>query len=91
MDLSNFLQTVGAMADAAVIREVVKKTLRDPSVSPSDLVQALAKTLNPGGSAVVVERASSADAAAAGKVVAFLVEQGEIRIEGRRVFATSKL
>lgn len=91
MDLAQYLASLGATVDATVIRDVVKATLRTPSASPSDLVEALAVTLNPHGARVIVNSSGAVDSGAAGKVVSFLVEQGEIVIEDRRVFATEKL
>ena len=90
MDLAQFLGSIGVTVEAAVVRDVVKQTLRIPSASPSDLVEALAVTLNPSGARVIVDRSGAVDGGAAGKIVSFLIEQGEIRIEDRHVFATEK-
>ena len=91
MDLAQFLVSIGAKVEAAVVLDVVKNTLRIPSATPSDLVEALAVTLNPSGARVIVDPSGAVDTGIAGKVVSFLVEHGEIRIEGRHVYATAKL
>ena len=82
---------MGTKVEAVTVREVIRTTLRIPSASPSDLVEALAVTLNPSGSRILVDSSDTHDGGAAGKVVSFLVEQGEIRVEGRQVYATDRL
>ena len=90
VDLADFLRTVGAKVDAEVVGDVVWNTLRDPAASPSDLVEALAVTLNPSGARVVADKDGPVEDEAARKVVAFLAKRGDIRIEGRRVRASEK-
>ena len=90
MDLAQFLKKIGVKAEAERVTDVVQNALRDPNASPSDLVEALAGTFNPNRSRVVVDSADVGEAGAAAKVVAFLVERGDIRIEGRRVCSTAK-
>lgn len=91
MELDQLLKSIGTKVEATEVREVVRDTLRVPSASPSDVVEALAVTLNPSGTRVIVDSAGTVDSGAAGKVMSYLVERGEIRIEGRRVHATEKL
>jgi len=88
VNLAEYLAVMGVKAEAGEVCGVIKQALRDPAASPSELVDALALSLNAKGASVIADRED--DGAAAAKVVAFLVERGELRIEGRRVSATEK-
>jgi hypothetical protein len=90
MDLAQFLGSIGATVETAVVRDVIRKTLHDPTASPSDLVDTLSLTLSPTGTHSVLAHPGNRADGAAGKIVAFLVKEGEICIEGRQVYATEK-
>lgn len=90
MDLTELLRSHGSKVDAAAVRQVVSATLENPAATPSDLVEALAVTLNPSGARVIVDENGEVDSGLAGKVVTTFVRRGEIRIEGRHVRRTEK-